>query len=58
MHAIANKQRGHSPSMIHPDGIASYTSSQHAVLDEFSDFTTTLQMRALRTYNEGNKGTD
>ena len=38
-------------SMIHPDSIASYTSLQHAVLDEFSDFTYTISSRAL-TDNE------
>ena len=51
MHDIANKHLGYPPSMIHPDGIASYTSLQHAVLDEFSDFTYTISSRAL-TDNE------
>ena len=37
--------------MIHPDSIASYTSLQHAVLDEFSNFTYTISSRAL-TDNE------
>ena len=43
MHAIANKQLGYSPSMIHPVGISGYTSLQHAVLDEFSNFTYTIR---------------